>query len=37
MDGFPSDAPVQKVIQTFIRLGFLVVREGNHRVDIEEK
>jgi len=30
MDGFPSDAPVRKVIQTFIRLGFRVVREGNH-------
>lgn len=30
MDGFPCDALVRKVIQTFIRLGFRVVREGNH-------
>jgi predicted RNA binding protein YcfA (HicA-like mRNA interferase family) len=27
---FPKDVPKQKVIKTFEKLGFIVVREGNH-------
>ena len=27
---FPEDVPKQKVIKTFEKLGFIVVREGNH-------
>ena len=30
MPKFPVDAPVEKVINTLERLGFRVVREGNH-------
>jgi predicted RNA binding protein YcfA (HicA-like mRNA interferase family) len=30
MAKFPVDAPVEKVINTLKRLGFRVVREGNH-------
>ena len=30
MPRFPEDAPVRKVIRTLERLGFRVVREGNH-------
>jgi predicted RNA binding protein YcfA (HicA-like mRNA interferase family) len=36
MDGFSSDAPARKVIHAFIRLGFRVVREGNHISMIRE-
>ena len=27
---FPEDAPIRKVVKTFERLGFELVREGNH-------
>lgn len=27
---FPKDVPKQKVIKIFAKLGFIVVREGNH-------
>ena len=30
MAGFPVDAPRQRVIQALKRLGFEIVREGNH-------
>ncbi|MBM3263686.1 MAG: type II toxin-antitoxin system HicA family toxin [candidate division Zixibacteria bacterium] len=30
MDRFPIDAPRSQVIRAFERLGFRVVREGNH-------
>ncbi len=30
MSRFPVDAPVSKVIKAFERLGFRLVREGNH-------
>ena len=30
MPKFPVDAPIRKVIKTLERLGFRVVREGNH-------
>jgi hypothetical protein len=36
MDGFPSDAPIRKVVQTFLRMGFRIVREGNHISMIRE-
>ena len=30
MAKFPADAPINEVIKTFQRLGFQLVREGNH-------
>jgi predicted RNA binding protein YcfA (HicA-like mRNA interferase family) len=27
---FPVDAPIAKVIKTFAKLGFRLIREGNH-------
>lgn len=30
MPRFPQDAPKEKVVRTFERLGFYIVREGNH-------
>ena len=30
MSRFPVDAPISKVIKAFERLGFRLVREGNH-------
>ncbi len=30
MSRFPVDAPISKVIKAFERLGFGLVREGNH-------
>ena len=36
MDRFPIDAPKRQVIRAFERLGFRVVREGNHIAMIRE-
>ncbi len=33
---FPADAPTKKVVKTLERLGFTVVREGNHISMIKE-
>ena len=33
---FPADAPVRKVMKALERLGFSVVREGNHIAMIKE-
>jgi predicted RNA binding protein YcfA (HicA-like mRNA interferase family) len=30
MSKFPADAPIGEVIKTFQRLGFRLIREGNH-------
>lgn len=30
MSKFPSDAPIRKVVATLERLGFKLLREGNH-------
>jgi predicted RNA binding protein YcfA (HicA-like mRNA interferase family) len=30
MPKFPVDAPIRKVVKAFQRLGFALVREGNH-------
>ena len=36
MSRFPTDAPKNKVIRTFERLGFRILREGNHICMIRE-
>ena len=36
MAQFPTDAPVRKVMKASERLGFTVVREGNHIAMIKE-
>jgi len=33
---FPADAPIRKVMKALERLGFTVVREGNHIAMIKE-
>ena len=30
MPKFPADVPIDKVIKTFEKLGFRLIREGNH-------
>lgn len=36
MPKFPVDAPIKKVIKALERLGFRVVREGNHIAMVRE-
>ena len=36
MSQFPADAPIRKVTKALERLGFAVVREGNHIAMIKE-
>jgi len=36
MPKFPTDAPIRKVIKALERLGFSLVREGNHIAMIKE-
>ena len=36
MPRFPTDAPIRKVIRALERLGFYVVREGNHIAMVRE-
>jgi len=33
---FPEDAPIRKVVKAFERLGFELVREGNHIAMVRE-
>lgn len=33
---FPVDAPIRRVIRTFEKLGFQMVREGNHIAMVRE-
>ena len=36
MSKFPVDAPIRKVVKTFERLGFELIREGNHIAMLRE-
>ena len=36
MSKFPADAPIRKVIKSFERLGFDIVRKGNHIAMLKE-
>ena len=36
MSRFPADAPLSKVVKTLERLGFRIVREGNHIAMLRE-
>jgi len=36
MSKFPVDAPIRKVVKSFERLGFDIVREGNHIAMLKE-
>jgi len=36
MTRFPTDVPVRRVIRTLERLGFQIVREGNHIAMVRE-
>ena len=36
MTKFPVDAPIRKIMSTLERLGFPVVREGNHIAMVRE-
>jgi predicted RNA binding protein YcfA (HicA-like mRNA interferase family) len=36
MPRFPADAPIRKVIRALERLGFRVVRQGNHLAMVRE-
>jgi predicted RNA binding protein YcfA (HicA-like mRNA interferase family) len=36
MAKFPVDAPIEKVIKTFEKLGFRLIREGNHIAMLRE-
>ncbi len=36
MSRFPTDVPIRKVIKAFERLGFRLIREGNHIAMIRE-
>jgi predicted RNA binding protein YcfA (HicA-like mRNA interferase family) len=36
MTKFPADAPLKKVIQALDRLGFKMVRKGNHNAMLRE-
>ena len=36
MVSFPTDAPLRKVIAAFERLGFTLIREGNHIAMVRE-
>ena len=36
MSKFPVDAPIRKVVKSFERLGFNIVRKGNHIAMLKE-
>ena len=37
MARFPTDAPLERVIKAFERLGFRLVRQGNHLAMVREE